>query len=64
MLLARFVLILIEGASDLLLPTVNCHVSGKIWGPGDGEKEKTAPNSSTIPVSRNRIEMTRESLNG
>src|SRR6266478_8897207 len=42
-LVRGFVVILIEGASDLLLPMVNCHVSWKIWGPGNGEEgEKRA----------------------
>ena len=36
-----FVLILIEGARDLLLPMVNCHVSWKIWGAGNGEEGKS-----------------------
>src|SRR5882724_10715246 len=35
-----FVLVLIEGASDLLLPMVNCHVSWKIWGSGDGKERE------------------------
>src|SRR4029077_7240604 len=37
-----FVLILIEGTRDLLLPMVNCHVSLKIWGPGNGEEGESS----------------------
>src|SRR5437763_15542400 len=37
-LVRGFVVMLIEGNKDLLLPMVNCLVSWKIWGPGDGDK--------------------------